>query len=359
MKFKLILNLIILFIFAPIYGQNREVKRVAILETVDKEGTVSYGIKLMVRSKICAAITETPGYEGYDRVDVTSIMDEQEFQRTGMVDDAQIKELGVMTGADYILIAEVASLGGSDIIITAKILEVESGRMENASDVYTSLSPAELDKNCRILSGKLLNLNIETGAVKGEIMINKDRYVGEYINGKPHGKGTIYYASDDSYKRKSYEGDWVNGKRQGHGTMIWNDGEKYVGEWNDNSRHGKGTQYYTDGGRYVGNWVNGKFNGQGTRTWADGRKYVGGYKDDKRHGKGTFYWPNGDYEEANWQNGEKEGFATYYFSSNHYKKGYYVNGKKEGKWEEYRDGWHTWTLTYKNGEKKKSKFHYK
>lgn len=357
MKFKLILSLIILFIFAPIYGQNQKLKRIAILETVDKEGKVSYGIKLMVRSKICAAITETPGYEGLERVDVTSIMDEHEFQRTGMVDDAQIKELGVMTGADYILIAEVASLGGSEIIITAKILEVESGRMEKAADIYTRLSAQELDKNCRVLSGKLLNINIGTGAVNGEIMIGNARYVGEYKDGKPHGKGTIYFASDDSNKRKNYEGFWENGKRNGQGTMIWKDGKKYVGEWFDNLRQGHGTQYYTDGDKYVGNWINDKRNGQGTYYVADGRKYVGGHKDNKRHGKGTYYWSDGDYEEANWQNGEKEGFATYYFSSNHYRKGYYVNGKKEGKWEEYRDGRHTWTLTYKNGEKKKEKRH--
>lgn len=210
MKFKLILSLIILFIFAPIYGQNREVKRVAILKTIDKEGQIPYAVKLMIRSKLCAAITNTPGYEGYDRVDVASIMDEQEFQRTGLVDDSQIKKLGEMAGADYILIAEAASLGGSDIIITAKILEVESGRMENASDVYTSLSPAELDKNCRILSGKLLNLNIETGTINNDVIANNNRHIRRPTT-------TIYYRSTSIICNGVYHsisGDYNHGNHE-------------------------------------------------------------------------------------------------------------------------------------------------
>ncbi len=382
---KIFVILIIAFVhIVPIYGQNNSTKRVAILKTIDKEGQIPYAVKLMIRSKLCAAITSTPGYEGYDRVDVASIMDEQEFQRTGLVDDSQIKKLGEMAGADYILIAEAASLGGSDIIITAKILEVESGRMENASDVYTSLSPAELDKNCRILSGKLLNLNIEIGAVKGEIMIGKDRYVGEYINGKPHGKGIIYYAADDSKERKSYEGDWVNGMRHGQGAITWTNGDKYIGEF-DNGSYTKGIYYHADGRKYEGSflnnkyhgygkiifasddsykrksyegdWVNGKRQGQGTMIWANGNKYIGEWLDGTRHGKGTFYWANGRFEEANWQNGTKEGFARYYFSQNDYLQGYYVNGKEEGKWERYENGRHTQTQTYKNGERTNIKNH--
>lgn len=45
----------------------------AILETVDKENKVSYGVKFMVRSKLTEVITNTSGYEGYDRVDIASI----------------------------------------------------------------------------------------------------------------------------------------------------------------------------------------------------------------------------------------------------------------------------------------------
>ena len=81
---------------------------------------------MLISSKLSFAITNIPGYEGYDRVDITSIINEHEFQRAGLVNDSQIKRLGEMTGADYILVTEVAKLDEQQIIITAKILNVEA-----------------------------------------------------------------------------------------------------------------------------------------------------------------------------------------------------------------------------------------
>ena len=58
-----------------------EVKKVAILETVDKMGNVPYGVLLQVRSSLTYAISSNAGYEGYDRVDMAAITGEQNFQR--------------------------------------------------------------------------------------------------------------------------------------------------------------------------------------------------------------------------------------------------------------------------------------
>ena len=62
----------------------------------------------------------------------------------------------------------------------------------------------------------------------------------------------------------------------------------YVGEEIDGKRHGQGTVTYSNGKKYVGEFKNGKKHGQGTQTWSDGDKYVGGFKENKRHGKGTY-----------------------------------------------------------------------
>ena len=392
--------------YSQIEAQNEGNKKVAILETVDKEGRVSYGVKLMVRSKLSTFITATPGYEGYDRVDVGAILGEHEFQRTGLVSDSQIKRLGEMTGADYILVAEVAYLNDSYIFLSAKILNVETARVEQTADLQTQATVEALDQNCKILAGKLLNVNTETGAVKGELIINGNRYIGEHKNGKPHGKGVKLY---DDTNLKSYEGDWYYGKRQGKGTLIWQDGSRYVGDWKNDFRDGYGVQYDSDGEIYEGNWLNGKKHGKGkltfasddsldrkyydgdwvngvrqgtgTMVWNDGDKYVGSWKDGKlygkgvfyyndgdkfngdwvngkKHGKGTYYWTDGSYEVANYVHGVINGFATYYYGDgSSYSKGNYENGKKEGKWEVYLFGKHTWTYTYKNGIKKHEKYY--
>ena len=135
----------------------QEAKKVAILETVDKVGDVPYGIKLQVRMSLTYAISNTPGYEGYDRVDMASIMGEQNFQRTGMVSDAQIKKLGEMTGAQYVLIAEAALYDAQNIIITAKVLDVETGGVANsAPPAWAGKDPEKMQAACVTLAQKLL-----------------------------------------------------------------------------------------------------------------------------------------------------------------------------------------------------------
>lgn len=132
-------------------------KKVAILETVDKTGEIGYAIKMMLRNSLTMAISNTPGYEGYDRVDMASITSEQEFQRTGLVSDDQIKKLGVATGASYVLVAEAAKYDADNIIITAKILDVETYGVKNVAMQTSGTSAAQMKKACSKLAEKLLN----------------------------------------------------------------------------------------------------------------------------------------------------------------------------------------------------------
>ena len=125
------------------------VKKVAILETVDKMGNVPYGVLLQVRSSLTYAISSNAGYEGYDRVDMAAITGEQNFQRTGMVSDEQIKRLGEMTGAAYVLIAEAALYDDQNIIIAAKILDVETGGvMSSTPPAVAPKDPTKMAEAC-------------------------------------------------------------------------------------------------------------------------------------------------------------------------------------------------------------------
>ena len=136
-------SFLISFFFLSAFAQ-ATVKKVAILETVDKQGNVPYGILLQVRSSLTYAISSNEGYEGYDRVDMSAITGEQNFQRTGMVNDEQIKRLGEMTGASYVLIAEAAIYDDEHIIIAAKILDVETGGV--VSSTPPAIAPKEPTK---------------------------------------------------------------------------------------------------------------------------------------------------------------------------------------------------------------------
>ena len=139
-----------------------QVKKVAILEAVDREGNVPYAHKLMLRSNLAKAITSADGYEAYDRTDMDAIMGEQNFQRTGMVSDDQIRRLGEMTGAAYILVAEAAIADEKSMFITAKILNVETAKTEVTENVLMGNSPSEIQIGCTELANKLLGLTMQS-----------------------------------------------------------------------------------------------------------------------------------------------------------------------------------------------------
>ena len=71
-----------------------QVKNVAILETVDKENTVSYMYEVMIRSELEKSISNTSGYYAFSRSDIDQMMKEINFQVSGMVSDDQIKKTG-------------------------------------------------------------------------------------------------------------------------------------------------------------------------------------------------------------------------------------------------------------------------
>ena len=148
----------ILFCFLLFAGiASAQVKRVAILETVDKENKITYANKLILRSNLSKAITNTPGYEAYDRTDIDAIMGEQNFQRTGMVSNDQIKRLGEMTGANYILVAEAAIADSKTMFITAKLLDVETARTILTDNVMMGSNPESIQEGCIELAKKLFN----------------------------------------------------------------------------------------------------------------------------------------------------------------------------------------------------------
>lgn len=137
-------------------------KQVAILEVVDKEGKLTYSQKLVLRSNMARAVANTPGYEAYDRSDVDAIMSEHEFQRTGLVSDAEIRKLGEMTGVSLILVTEAVVLGGDKLFVSAKILNVETARVEMMDNVNMDIN--NMQEGCNSLASRLFGTNAVSSA---------------------------------------------------------------------------------------------------------------------------------------------------------------------------------------------------
>lgn len=217
-------------------GQDRNVKRVAILEVSDPDNVLSYGLKMLVKGKLTAAVTSIPGYEGYERSDISSILLEQEFQRTGLVSDSQIKALGEMTGTDYILTIQVLRYDGSHAVLTSKILNIETAKLDKISDIVTPVNIVDIENNCE----KLVKTLFEKPVEKREIRMGDSRYTGEVVGGIPNGIGTMYFSDNDALGRERYHGMWNAGKPQGQGTLLFKDGSTYNGCFSNGLRSGEG-----------------------------------------------------------------------------------------------------------------------
>lgn len=135
-----------------------QIKRIAILETIDKENKVSYAVEVMVRSNLTKVISNTPGYEGYDRVNISEIMDEHDFERTGLVSEEQIRQLGVISGADYLLVSEAVKFDESNIFVTVKILNVESAKTESSENALMGMTAQDIQHGCESLANRLLGI---------------------------------------------------------------------------------------------------------------------------------------------------------------------------------------------------------
>ena len=82
-----------------------------------------------------------------------------------------------------------------------------------------------------------------------------------------------------------YEGYMRDGIREGEGTFE-NLYGKYIGNWANDVPCGKGVRRNSSGDRYEGDYENGKRHGKGVYTWFNGDKFNGQWKDGFMHGNG-------------------------------------------------------------------------
>ena len=132
----------------------------------------------------------------------------------------------------------------------------------------------------------------------------KRTYVGQFSEGRRHGKGVQKYEEGSTY-----EGDFQSGRRHGVGKFS-SATFTFEGSWENDNFHGRGKLVEAQTGRvmYDGQWKNGRREGKGYSTYPDGTKYTGGFVNDMRDGIGvmensTLGWKFG----GDWSKGRRHG----------------------------------------------------
>ena len=167
---------------------------------------------------------------------------------------------------------------------------------------------AFFDNEGNYYKGKLVN---GKGNGEGELLIfNKAKYICNFVDDIPNGKGKIINLFDGS----EYEGDIVQGKKEGKGILKFKDGTIYEGDFLDDNFNGKGVLKFYNGRKYEGNFKEGKMDGNGKFTWEDGKVYIGDYVNDKKQGKGKLIYNSEKYYEGSWMNNKQHGEGMYYLN---------------------------------------------
>ena len=286
-------------------------KKVAVWETKCGDNSIKPFHVTMVRGGIETAVGNTPGYEVFDRSAFDIILKEHNFERSGVMSDAEINEMGKLAGVKYVVVPE-AYIEGNEFYVIVKMLDVETGKVALVDNDFCSASGQDIHNTCKELGDRLFSDKSSTTKKNGTLSLDEGKYVGEILNGKPHGHGKMSYNANDSKKRVSFDGEWLSGVRV-KGKLVWKDGMWFDGEMNEKGRNGYGTMLYSDGTKYAGNWVDDKPNGYGVKYDSNGKVvYKGMFKNGKYNGLGTCYLSDGGKYEGSFKSGMVHGFGVVY-----------------------------------------------
>lgn len=138
-------------------------KKIALLEPLVGNGSIEVsGLeKAVLRGELRKAITEIQGFEAFTRTDIDKILEENHFQTSGMVDDAQIKRLGELAGADYLCVSTITK-SSTEFYLEAYLIDVRSGQILNPASQYGKLENGRftnLLSTCQTLTKELLGQN--------------------------------------------------------------------------------------------------------------------------------------------------------------------------------------------------------
>lgn len=122
-------KLLVLLLLAASIVLNAQQKKVAVYVTGENEG-----ISKVLGSKLVAAIARSDEYTAIERTAafLAELSKEQNYQRTGAVDDREISRLGKQFGVQLICVASVTEAFGGQYV-SARLIDVETAQVDRSA----------------------------------------------------------------------------------------------------------------------------------------------------------------------------------------------------------------------------------
>ena len=128
-------------------------RRVAVF---DPAGDVPTFIREIVREEISNVVVNTAGYTVLERALIQQVLQEDQFQASGLVDDAQVSEIGRRMGANLAFITNIAQMTNGNFHISARLIDVETARVERQQTIQTVRRDADLTSVVTQLARQML-----------------------------------------------------------------------------------------------------------------------------------------------------------------------------------------------------------
>ena len=214
-------RLLILLLSALSLTTFAQEKQVAILEPIAMTKEVSTMHRSMVRGEMVKAISRQSGYAAFTRTDIDQIMSEQNFQQSGMVDDATRKRIGAMQGVDYVCVTKITK-EGNNYYLEANLVDIETGKISNPATQYGELEGGSLSNMlaaCEKLAAELVGAQ----SVVYNATISTHSYVSStasqtYLE-QQCSKGLDYYEAENYIEAIKI---WKPLAEQGHADAQYN-----------------------------------------------------------------------------------------------------------------------------------------
>ncbi|CDW82953.1 morn repeat protein [Stylonychia lemnae] len=155
------------------------------------------------------------------------------------------------------------------------------------------------------------------------------QYLGETLNGKPHGQGTMFYIIGG----KAYDGNYSSGLFEGRGILYYLNQQKAFDGIFQKGQKFRGIEHYMHGSiSYEGEFQHGKRDGYGCSYFPNGHKnYEGQWQAGFYHGIGTIYDRDSLISYQGGLNKNlKDQFGSQSIDEDISYSGYFSQGKKEG-----------------------------
>ena len=146
------------------FGQKSQTqpKKVAVYITGEEED----GLGEFVAAYLVNAITHNDGYTAVERTaEFLKVLNkEQEYQRTGMVDDEQIAKLGKQFGTKLVCVVKIGNVNDKPFI-QARLLEAETATVRNSTKPFL-FTLDDLEDVCASVAIQLLTENKNTRSIQ-------------------------------------------------------------------------------------------------------------------------------------------------------------------------------------------------